>query len=64
MAAEDDMRRAPSDFPGEVVPGPYRAIANDPEACRAMAAEALDAAWGGVGSGRTFGTSAHWQTAG
>lgn len=49
---EDVMRRAPSDYPDEHVPGRYRAIANDPEACRAMAAEVLDHAFDKLGDGK------------
>jgi hypothetical protein len=46
------MAHPPADYPEEAVPGQYRRIANDPEACRAMAAEVLDHAFDGLGSGR------------
>ena len=48
---EDGMRHPPVEYADEIVPGRYRLIANDAEACRAMAAEALDHAWDGMGSG-------------
>lgn len=49
---EDGMRHPPADYPDEAVPGQYRRIANDPEACRAMAAEVLDHAFDKLGDGK------------
>ena len=49
---EDAMTRAPSEYPEEYVAGRYRAIANDPEGCRAMAAEVLDFAFDKLGDGK------------
>jgi hypothetical protein len=42
--AEDAMNRASHDPLAEYIPGHYRRIANDPQACLAMAAEELDSA--------------------
>ncbi len=50
--AEDAMTRPPHAYPDEVVAGRYREIANDPEACRAMAAEVLDFAFDKLGDGK------------
>lgn len=50
--AEDVMTRPPHAYPDEWVAGRYRAIANDPEACRAMAAEVLDFAFDKLGDGK------------
>ena len=52
LGPEDGMRRAPADYPDEATPARYRAIANDPEACQAMAAEVLDHAFDKLGDGR------------
>lgn len=46
------MTRPPHAYPDEWVAGRYRAIANDPEACRAMAAEVLDFAFDKLGDGK------------
>jgi hypothetical protein len=50
--AEAAMTRAPHAYPDEYVAGRYREIANDAEACRAMAAEVLDFAFDKLGDGR------------
>jgi hypothetical protein len=50
--AEDAMTHPPHDYPEEIIPGRYRAIANDPEACRAMAASVLDHAFDKLGDGK------------
>lgn len=49
---EDAMIHPQRDFQEEAVPGEYRRIANDPEACRAMAAEVLDYAFDKLGDGK------------
>lgn len=42
--AEDAMQRPEAEWPEEVLPGKYRRMAGDTQACLAMAAEMLDTA--------------------